>query len=111
MRCPSFEENLVAAIHSFNHAIRLLDGDQQHARAAALCLELADTLVLLEKPGQALAFYQRAAEIRAATILDYILAREKVAECHIKLGDLYSAATVLTEVAALVDQQGGNWRG
>ena len=44
---PSLEENLSSAIHSYNHAIRLLTENGDTLRASELCLELADFLVIL----------------------------------------------------------------
>ncbi len=82
-----------SAIHTYNHAIRLLEESHQTERAAGLCLEVADSLRRLdleapgqghqghrgaERAGQAIAFYQRAADLRASTILEYMHAREKV---------------------------------
>ncbi len=82
-----------SAMHSYNHAIRLLEESHQPERAAGLCLEVAQALrkMDLEAPaqggprgrrnprtGQALSFYQRAADLRSSTILEYMHAREKV---------------------------------
>ena len=98
---------IFAAVHSYSHAVRLLEEDGQTSRAAGLCLELADSLVILGRPGAARAFYQRAADLRSGTILEYALARERVASCDLEAGDLHTALAVLTEVAVMAEQYGG----
>lgn len=128
--CPSFEEHLLAgskmaksflihnyfyqfmffhsvAIHSYAHAIRILEETNQTPRAAGLCLELGDSLHKLGKTGQALTFYQRAADLRSSTILEYIHAQEKVAICFIETGDYHNGLSTLTEVANVAEQYGG----
>lgn len=60
-----------------------------------------------DRTGQAAAFYQRAADLRSSTILEYMRAREKVAECKVDLGDLHGAVAVLAEVAGMAEQYGG----
>ncbi len=59
------------------------------------------------RAGEAMSFYQRAADLRSSTILEYMHAREKVAECQIDLGDHHSAVAVLTEVSGMAEQYGG----
>ena len=68
---------------------------------------MADALYRLGKIGQAITFYQRAADLRASTILEYMSAREKVAKCHVETGDYHNALVVLTEVAGMAEQHGG----
>lgn len=101
---PSFEENLSAAIHSYNHAIRLLTENGDQIRASGLCIELADCLVNFEKHGEAITFYQRAASLRPSTSLSYLFAREKVARTYIKIGDYHNALAIFTGIANVAEQ-------
>lgn len=105
--CPTFEEHLTAAIHSYSHAIRIMEDSGQPARAAGLCLELAKALRKMGKVAEAVSFYQRAADLRSSTILEYMEARMQVAECRIDTGDYHNGLTALTEVASLAEQHGG----
>ncbi|TRY68596.1 hypothetical protein TCAL_06931 [Tigriopus californicus] len=107
LHCASFEEHLVSAIHCYIHAIRLLEEEDQPSRAAGLCTELGNALIKLEKFGEAQTFYQRAADLRSSTILEYIHAKTKVSECLIEVGDYYGSLVILTEIASMAEQYGG----
>jgi tetratricopeptide (TPR) repeat protein len=98
---------LAASIHSYNHAIRLLSENGDSIRASGLCIELADALIKLEKPGEAITFYQRAADFRPSSSLSYLHARENVARTFIRTGDHHNALTIFTEIANIVEQIGG----
>ena len=126
-----------AAIHTYGHAIRIMDESGQSSRAAGLCLELANALRDMDKTSEATAFYQRAADLRyilnqmkflqlgylilqmgnlslsitrleqnqcpryrSSTVLEYLGAKMKVAECLIDTGDFHSALTALSDVSA-----------
>uniref|UniRef100_K1QXM0 Factor VIII intron 22 protein n=1 Tax=Magallana gigas TaxID=29159 RepID=K1QXM0_MAGGI len=65
LRCPSFNEHLTAAINCYSHAIRVHIENNSAALAAALCMELGNALKKLNKPGEAMAHYQRAAELQS----------------------------------------------
>lgn len=95
------------AIHCYIHAIRLLEEEDQLSRAAGLCTELGNALFKLEKYGEAQSFYQRAADLRSSTILEYIHAKTKVSECLIQVGDYYGSLVILTEIAGMAEQYGG----
>lgn len=75
--------------------------------ASGLSLELGDALYKIQKISEALTFYQKSADLRASTILEYINSREKVATCYIDLGDYHNALVVLTEIASMAEQYGG----
>ena len=104
LKAPSFEENLVSSIQSFNHAIRLLIENGDHFRAAGLCVELGDSLVNLNKTGEAVSFYKRAAELRPNNTLSYLYAQEKVAKSLVRVGDHHSALNLFTEIASTAEQ-------
>lgn len=105
--CPSIEDHLTAAIHTYGHAIRIMDESGQSSRAAGLCLELATALRDMDKTSEATAFYQKAADLRSSTVLEYLSAKMKVAECLIDTGDFHSALTALSDVSARAEAAQG----
>ena len=105
--CHTLEEQLVAAVHCYAHAVRIFDECGHRSRAGALCVELADALCDAGRVGQAIAFYERAADLRAGTVLEALHAKERAAACHIDTGDYHSGLIALTEVASVVESNGG----
>ncbi|XP_013400326.1 factor VIII intron 22 protein [Lingula anatina] len=105
--CPCFEENLTAAINCYGHAVRVHIESKQSALAAALCVELGDSLRGLGKSGEAMAHYQRAAELQYQNPLDCLFSMGFVATCKIETGDFDGALAVLTEMAYLAQERGG----
>jgi hypothetical protein len=74
-------------------------------RASGLCIELGDALVTkLNKPGEALTFYVRAAELRPNSSLSFLFSQEKVGKTHVIMSDYHSALSVFTEIAAKAEQ-------
>ena len=61
LRNPSFEEHLTAASDCFSKAARLQEEAGSPQLAAYLLLELAEALVRLQRPAEALPVFQRAA--------------------------------------------------
>ena len=104
LNLPTFEENLSSSIHSYNHAIRVLTENGDHMRAAGLAIELGDSLTNLNKPGEALTFYQRAAKLRPSNTQSYLFAQEKVAKTYVKIGDYHNALAIFTEMANIAEQ-------
>ena len=70
----------------YNRGIGLHQESGDKLFAYGLCFELASALTELGHVGNALNFYQRAAEASSNDIMQYIKAREKVAECYIDIG-------------------------
>ena len=73
-------------------------------RAAGLAIELGDSLTNLNKPGEALTFYQRAAKLRPSNTQSYLFAQEKVAKTYVKIGDYHNALAIFTEMANIAEQ-------
>ena len=74
-------------------------------RASGLCIELGDALVTkLNKPGEALTFYVRAAELRPNSSLSFLFSQEKVGKTHVIMADYHSALSVFTEIATKAEQ-------
>lgn len=85
LRCPSFNEHLTAAINCYSHAIRVHIENNSAALAAALCMELGNALKKLNKPGEAMAHYQRAAELQSHSPLDCLQSLSEVTSCKLQL--------------------------
>lgn len=108
LRCPSFNEHLTAAINCYSHAIRVHIENNSAALAAALCMELGNALKKLNKPGEAMAHYQRAAELQSHSPLDCLQSLSEVTSCKIAIKDYDGALSVLTEMAYLAQERGGS---
>ncbi|XP_029655189.1 40-kDa huntingtin-associated protein isoform X1 [Octopus sinensis] len=115
LKCPSFEEHLSAAINCYSHAIRVHIENKQPALGAALCMELGDVLMSLNKASESMGHYQRAAELQSQgsgfTVLnplDCLEALGNVASCKISTKDYDGALAVLTEMSYLAQERGGS---
>ncbi|XP_071813220.1 40-kDa huntingtin-associated protein-like isoform X1 [Apostichopus japonicus] len=106
LKCPNFQEHLMAAINCYNHALRVCIEQKQPALAAMYSLQLGDHLMKLGKPGEAITHYQRAAEFQYQTPLDCLNSMAKVSSCKINIGDYDGALTTLTEMEYLVRERG-----
>ncbi|CAB3371437.1 Hypothetical predicted protein [Cloeon dipterum] len=104
--CPSFEENLQAAIGCYGKAATLLVEQRQPSLAAGLCLELGDALSQLGHTLEATTQYQRAAELQAGSPADQAHALGLEASCKIKLGDYDGALHIFSDMAALAETGG-----
>ncbi|KAH3861555.1 hypothetical protein DPMN_024487 [Dreissena polymorpha] len=107
LKCPSFQEHITAAINCYGHAIRVHTENKNTSLAAALCLELGDVLQRLNKPGEAMAHFQRAAELQSQSPLDCLVSLGHVATCKIQCRDYDGALGVFTEMAYLAQESGG----
>ncbi|XP_045212398.1 40-kDa huntingtin-associated protein-like isoform X1 [Mercenaria mercenaria] len=108
IRCLSFQEHLTAAINCYSHAIRVHIENKNMSLAAALCLELGNALQKLNKPGEAMAHFQRAAELQSQSPLDCLVSLGHVASCKIETKDYDGALGVFTEMAYLAQESGGS---
>ncbi|KAJ8319451.1 hypothetical protein KUTeg_004542, partial [Tegillarca granosa] len=108
LKCPSFEEHLTAAINCYSHAIRVHIENNHVSLSAALCIELGNALKELNKPGEAMSHFQRAAELQSQSPLDCLQSLGSVASCKIDIKDYDGALGVLTEMAYLAQERGGS---
>ncbi|KAJ8319280.1 hypothetical protein KUTeg_004371 [Tegillarca granosa] len=76
--------------------------------SAALCIELGNALKELNKPGEAMSHFQRAAELQSQSPLDCLQSLGSVASCKIDIKDYDGALGVLTEMAYLAQERGGS---
>lgn len=106
LNCPSFQEHLNASINCYSHAIRVHIENKHPAVAASLCLEMANALKKLNRPGEAIAHYQRAAQLQIQNPLDCLTSLGHAATCKIEIRDYEGALGVLTEMAYLARERG-----
>nr|XP_033785228.1 40-kDa huntingtin-associated protein-like isoform X2 [Geotrypetes seraphini] len=83
LRCPSFEEHLQAAVNCFGFAIKVYIELNQPVMAASLCLELGNALKEMNKLGEAVVYFQRAAELQSQVPIECLLSLGYVASCKI----------------------------
>lgn len=108
IKCPSFEEHLTAAINCYSHAIRVYIESNNPSLSAALCIELGNTLQNLSRPGEAMAHFQRAAELQSQSPLECLQSLGLVATCKVEMRDYDGALGVFTEMAYLAQERGGS---
>lgn len=99
LKNPSFEFHLTAAVSSFCQTAKLQEEAGRPQLAAGLHMELADALWQLKRPTEALPYYQKAANLLEAQILDFIHVKIKISTCYIATPDYHNALLVLSEVA------------
>ncbi|KAF6028314.1 F8A1 [Bugula neritina] len=105
--CPSYQENLSAAINCYEHAIKVSVDSGEPSLAALNCQELAAVLLDFKKPGEASIYYQRAAELLLQNPIECLQNMKKVASCKINEEDYEGALTVLTEMQFMAQERGG----
>lgn len=98
LRNPSFEEQLVAACSCYTQAARLQEEHGSPQLASCLLLELAESLVRLQRPAEALPVFQRAARLQEGHIQPWILAKIRIADCYIATPDYHNGLLALSEV-------------
>ncbi|KAL3876320.1 hypothetical protein ACJMK2_034182 [Sinanodonta woodiana] len=108
LKCPSFQEHLTAAINCYSFAIKVHLENKQVSLAAGLCMELGNALKKLGRPGEAIAHYQRAAELQSQSPLDCLTSLSHVASSKITTKDYDGALGVFTEMAYLAQERGGS---
>ncbi|XP_063796500.1 40-kDa huntingtin-associated protein-like isoform X1 [Pseudophryne corroboree] len=106
LRCPGFEEHLQAAINCYSFAIKVYIELNQPVMAASLCLELGNALKDMNKLGEALIYFQRAAELQTQVPIECLLSLGYVASCKIMTRDYDGALAVFTEMQLLAQEKG-----
>ena len=104
LKNPSLEFQLTSAVSCYSQASKLQEDQGRPQLAGSLNMELAEALWRLNRPNQALVYYQRAAELFERDILDCIQAKLKVAACHMKTLDFHNALLVLSDVENIAVQ-------
>ncbi|CAJ0960581.1 unnamed protein product, partial [Ranitomeya imitator] len=106
LKCPGFEEHLQAAINCYSFAIKVYIELNQPVMAASLCLELGNSLKDMNKLGEAVVYFQRAAELQTQVPIECLLSLGYVASCKIMTRDYDGALAVFTEMQLLAQEKG-----
>ncbi|KAE8611082.1 hypothetical protein XENTR_v10012332 [Xenopus tropicalis] len=106
LKCPGFEEHLQAAINCYSFAIKVYIELNQPVMAASLCLELGNSLKDMSKLGEAIVYFQRAAELQTQVPIECLLSLGYVASCKIMTRDYDGALAVFTEMQLLAQEKG-----
>uniref|UniRef100_A0A3B3QFP8 Coagulation factor VIII associated n=1 Tax=Paramormyrops kingsleyae TaxID=1676925 RepID=A0A3B3QFP8_9TELE len=106
LQAPGFDEHLQAALNCYSFAIKVYIEMNQPVMAASLSLELGNALKEMNRPGEAIVHYQRAAELQAQTPIESLLSMGEIASCKILTRDYYSALAVLTEMQFVCQERG-----
>uniref|UniRef100_A0A7N6FC01 Factor VIII intron 22 protein n=1 Tax=Anabas testudineus TaxID=64144 RepID=A0A7N6FC01_ANATE len=83
-----FDEHLQAALNCYGFAIKVYIEMNQPVMAASLCLELGNALKEMNRPGEAIVHYQRAAELQTQMPIEALLSMGEMATCKILTRDL-----------------------
>ncbi|KAJ8283796.1 hypothetical protein COCON_G00026460 [Conger conger] len=106
LRAPGFDEHLQAALNCYSFAIKVYIEMNQPVMAASLSLELGNALKEMNRHGEAIVHYQRAAELQAQTPVESLLSLGEMASCKILTRDYDGALAVLTEMQYTCQERG-----
>uniref|UniRef100_A0A668AZX1 Coagulation factor VIII associated n=1 Tax=Myripristis murdjan TaxID=586833 RepID=A0A668AZX1_9TELE len=106
LQAPGFDEHLQAALNCYSFAIKVYIEMNQPVMAASLSLELGNALKEMNRPGEAIVHYQRAAELQTQTPIEALLSMGEMATCKILTRDYDGALSVLTEMQLLCQERG-----
>eukprot|EP01137_Pigoraptor_chileana_P019518 Opistho-2@80664 len=102
MNYPSFEQYAVEAVHCYLLAIETYLSLRRIPLAASLYTELANAMRMLNRPHEAMQFYEKAAGYQvASTPLVALASLRSATECKIEVGDFDAAIVTLTEIIEL----------
>ncbi|XP_047435212.1 40-kDa huntingtin-associated protein isoform X2 [Mugil cephalus] len=106
LQAPGFDEHLQAALNCYSFAIKVYIEMNQPVMAASLCLELGNALKEMNRPGEAIVHYQRAAELQTQTPTEALLSMGEMATCKILTRDYDGALSVFTEMHLICQERG-----
>lgn len=106
LQAPGFDEHLQAALNCYSFAIKVHIEMNQPVMAASLCLELGNALKEMNRPGEAIVHYQRAAELQTQTPIEALLSMGEMATCKILTRDYDGALSVFTEMQLMCHERG-----
>ncbi|XP_067354794.1 40-kDa huntingtin-associated protein isoform X2 [Channa argus] len=98
LQAPGFDEHLQAALNCYGFAIKVYIEMNQPVMAASLCLELGNALKEMNRPGEAIVHYQRAAELQTQMPIEALLSMGEMATCKI--------LTLFTEMQLMCQERG-----
>uniref|UniRef100_A0A4W5PEK2 Coagulation factor VIII associated n=1 Tax=Hucho hucho TaxID=62062 RepID=A0A4W5PEK2_9TELE len=106
LQAPGFDEHLQAALNCYSFAIKVYIEMNQPVMAASLSLELGNALKEMNRPGEAIVHYQRAAELQTQQPVESLLSMGEMATCKILTRDYDGALAVLTEMQLMCQERG-----
>uniref|UniRef100_A0A8C5FGS4 Coagulation factor VIII associated n=1 Tax=Gadus morhua TaxID=8049 RepID=A0A8C5FGS4_GADMO len=106
LQAPGFDEHLQAALNCYSFAIKVYIEMNQPIMAASLSLELGNALKEMNRPGEAVVHYQRAAELQTQNPVEALLSMGEMATCKILTRDYDGALTVFTEMQLICQERG-----
>uniref|UniRef100_A0A3B3U635 Coagulation factor VIII associated n=1 Tax=Poecilia latipinna TaxID=48699 RepID=A0A3B3U635_9TELE len=106
LQAQGFDEHLQAALNCYSFAIKVYIEMNQPVMAASLCLELGNALKEMNRPGEAIVHFQRAAELQAQTPIEALLSMGEIATCKILTRDYDGALSVFTEMQLMCQERG-----
>ncbi|XP_016089128.1 factor VIII intron 22 protein-like [Sinocyclocheilus grahami] len=106
LRAPGFDENMQAAMNCYSFAIKVYIEMNQPVMASSLSLELGNALKEMNRPGEAIVHFQRAAELQIQTPIEALLSLWEMASCKILTRDYDGALAVLSEMQHLCQERG-----
>ncbi|XP_051983335.1 40-kDa huntingtin-associated protein-like [Xyrauchen texanus] len=106
LRAPGFDENMLAAMNCYSFAIKVYIEMNQPVMAASLSLELGNALKEMNRPGEAIVHFQRAAELQIQTPIESLLSLWEMAFCKILTRDYDGALAVLSEMQLICQERG-----
>ncbi|XP_051560472.1 40-kDa huntingtin-associated protein-like [Myxocyprinus asiaticus] len=106
LRVPGFDENMQAAMNCYSFAIKVYIEMNHPVMAASLSLELGNSLKEMNRPGEAMVHFQRAAELQIATPIESLLSLWEMAFCKILTRDYDGALAVLSEMQLMCQERG-----
>ncbi|XP_017554597.1 40-kDa huntingtin-associated protein isoform X2 [Pygocentrus nattereri] len=106
LQAPGFDEHLQAALNCYSFAIKVYIEMNQPVMAASLSLELGNALKEMNRPGEAVVHFQRAAELQTQTPVESLLSLWEMASCKILTRDYDGALAVLSEMQIMCQERG-----
>uniref|UniRef100_A0A8C2WJ63 Coagulation factor VIII associated n=1 Tax=Cyclopterus lumpus TaxID=8103 RepID=A0A8C2WJ63_CYCLU len=105
LQAPGFDEHLQAALNCYSFAVKVHIEMNQPVMAASLCLELGNALKM-NRPGEAIVHFQRAAELQTQMPVEALLSMGEMATCKILTRDYDGALSVFTEMQLTCQERG-----
>uniref|UniRef100_A0A8C2WMI3 Coagulation factor VIII associated n=1 Tax=Cyclopterus lumpus TaxID=8103 RepID=A0A8C2WMI3_CYCLU len=106
LQAPGFDEHLQAALNCYSFAVKVHIEMNQPVMAASLCLELGNALKEMNRPGEAIVHFQRAAELQTQMPVEALLSMGEMATCKILTRDYDGALSVFTEMQLTCQERG-----
>uniref|UniRef100_UPI003590099C 40-kDa huntingtin-associated protein-like n=1 Tax=Myxine glutinosa TaxID=7769 RepID=UPI003590099C len=105
LHLPSLQEALQSSCNAFNCAIKVYTELRQTTMAASLCLDLAQSLKLMGKDGEACVFFRRAAELQYETPFASLHSLGQAASCCLLTHDYEGALTLYTTMQQVAEEK------